>query len=495
MEKTKENENLIIKPPVVVVMGHIDHGKSSLLCAIKDFKIVEKESGGITQHINAYEVEHEGKKITFIDTPGHEAFSAMRSRGAKVADICILVIDAEEGVKIQTKEVISHIKKCSLPLIVALNKMDKPQADSERVKRELAQSDIMVESQGGKIPSVEVSAKTKKGIPELLDMILLIAEMGNLKADLSKNPEGVIIESYLDNQRGPTATLILKEGELKTGDIIATESTSGKVKILENFQGKTVAKILPSMPAIVLGFEEAPKVGESFFKFDSFEDARKKTKKETKKTINQFFAADDDADKKTLNFILKTDVLGSLEAIENIIKSTPQEQIEIKILKSGVGDITEEDLKMAQLFKSRILGFKVKANPQVFKVAQFNKVKILTFDIIYDLIQALKLMIERELKPKESFKEIGQAKVAAVFINDKNRQVIGAKVLRGEAVKGAKIEVLSGGKIAGEGKLINLQRNKKPVDKIFKGNDCGILFEGNVKVKEGDLLIIKIYGQ
>jgi translation initiation factor IF-2 len=493
MEKNKENKNLITRPPVVVVMGHIDHGKSSLLCAIKDFKITEKESGGITQHINAYEVEHEGKKITFIDTPGHEAFSAMRSRGAKVADICVLVIDAEEGVKIQTKEVIAHIKKCSLPVIVALNKIDKPQADPERVKRELVQNDIIVESQGGKIPSIEVSAKTKKGIPELLDLILLVGEMEDLRVDSFNSPEGVIIESYLDNKRGPTAVLLLKEGELKTGDIIATDSTFGKVKILEDFQGKTINKVLSSMPAIILGFEKAPMVGETFKKFANLEEAQKNTKTEVRESFGRNFITES-SDKKILNFILKADVSGSLEVIEEILKNIPQEQVEIKILKSGIGEITEEDLKTAQLFKAKILGFKVKANNQIFKVAQFNKVKIITFDIIYNLVEAVKEMIGRELKPQEEFKEIGQAKVSAVFINDKNRQIIGAKVLKGEVAKGAKIEVLRNGEVVGQGKLINLQRNKKPIDKIQKGNDCGILFEGDAKTKEGDTLVFKIYG-
>ena len=326
----------------------------------------------------------------------------------------------------------------------------------ERVKRELVENDIIVESQGGKIPSVEVSAKTKKGISDLLDIILLLGEMENLQVDLSKNPEGVIIESYLDNKRGPTAALLLKEGVLSVGDILGTSSTLGKIKILENFQGKTINKILPSMPAIVLGFEKAPKVGEIFKKFPTIEEAGKNIKKDEKEKFNSGIV--EKSDKKIINFILKTDVLGSLEAIEDIIKNIAQEEIEIKILKSGIGEITEEDLKMAQLFKAKILGFKVKTNPQILRAAQFNKVKILNFDIIYDLVKALKEMTERELKPKQDFKETGQAKVVAVFINDKNRQVLGAKVFKGEATKGAKIEVLSSEKILGEGKLVNLQR-------------------------------------
>ena len=244
--KKKENKNIISRPPVVVILGHIDHGKSSLLEAIRDFRITAKESGGITQHIGAYQIEEKGKKITFIDTPGHEAFFQMRSRGAKVADIAILVIDAVEGVKPQTKEAILHIKQTGIPVIVALNKMDKSEADPEKVKRELSKVDILVESMGGKIPSVEISAKNKKGLSELLDLISLIAEIEGLKSDLQNSVQGVIVESYLDHFRGPTATLLLTEGILKPGDVIGTPSAFTKIKSLEDFQKKPIEKALPA---------------------------------------------------------------------------------------------------------------------------------------------------------------------------------------------------------------------------------------------------------
>lgn len=485
-----KKENLITRPPVVVVLGHVDHGKSSLLCAIKDFKITEKESGGITQHIDAYEIKHHDKEITFIDTPGHEAFSAMRSRGAKVADIAILVIAAEEGVKPQTKEVISHIKEFEIPVIVAINKIDKPQADPPKVKRELAQNDILVESEGGKIPSVEVSAQTGKGITDLLDLILLMSEMEDLKADLSQTPQGVIIESYLDNQRGPTVTLLSKQGILKIGDVIGTSSTAGKIKIMEDFQGKPIKEALPSTPAIILGLEKAPQIGEKFQVFPDLESARQNIQaKEGKKE-----EAPSEPKEKIINLILKADVLGSLEAIEEVLKGLPQEKGRLKILKSGVGEITEGDLKLAQSSKAKILGFRVKVNPQAVRINQFQKIKIITFDVIYDLVEAIKNLMEKEFKPKEELKEIGKVEVLAIFRTEKNRQIVGGKVIEGEVVKGARIEVLSEEERVGEGKMINLQREKKPIEGAKKGEECGILFEGGIKIKEGDILIIKTYG-
>jgi len=487
---TEKKGELTRRPPIVVVLGHIDHGKSSLLCAIKDFKITEKESGGITQHIGGYEIEHQGKKITFIDTPGHEAFSAMRSRGSKVADIAILVVAAEEGVKPQTKEAISHIKKSSLPLIVAINKMDKPQANPPKVKRELTQSDILVESEGGKIPSVEVSAKTGQGINDLLDLILLIAEMEELETDLSQPAEGIIIESYLDKQRGPTSTLISKQGILKVGDILGTNSALGKVKILEDFQGKLIEKALPSAPVIVLGFEKSPQIGETFKVFPDQESAQKSIQHQEKRKIEVFSI---EPGQRVINLILKGDVLGSLEAIEEILKNLPQEEGKLRILKSEVGEINEGDLKLAQSSKARILGFRVKINPRAAQLGQLRKIKIMTFEIIYDLVEAVRILMEKEFKPKEELKEIGKVKVLAIFRTEKNRQIVGGKVIEGEITKGVKIEILRNEEKIGEVRLISLQKNKKIIEEAKKGEECGMLFEGNVRIEDDDILVIKNY--
>ena len=495
MTKEKQ-ENLIGRPPVVVVLGHIDHGKSSLLEAIKDFKITAKESGGITQHIGAYQVEEQGKKITFIDTPGHEAFSQMRSRGAKVADIAILVIDAAEGVKTQTKEAILHIKKTGIPLIVALNKMDKPDADPERVKRELVKEDVLIESMGGRVPAVEVSAKTHKGIPELLELILLVAEMEKPSADFEIPGQGVVIESYLDNLRGPTATLLISEGKVKAGNIVGTVSAWTKVKSLENFQKKPMEEGFPSDPCIIFGFNEVPKVGEEFKVFPDAETAEKNIKLKEEKTQEPLKISED---QKALNLILKADVRGSLEAVEEILKNLPQDKIVLRILKSEVGNINESDLKLARTGKILILGFRVKVDPVAKKMAERERVRIMQFEVIYDLVEEVRKFMEKILEPEEVRTDLGKIKVLAKFLDDKSRQIIGGRVIEGEVKKGARIEVFRNEEKVGFGRMISLQRNKKEAEQVQKGEECGILFEGGVKIEEGDILLIyteeKIKGQ
>lgn len=489
--KKIEEKYIIIRPPVVVILGHVDHGKTTILDFIRKTKIAEKEAGGITQHIGAYEIEHRGKKITFIDTPGHEAFSAIRSRGAKVADIAILVVAADEGVKPQTKEAISHIKKTGLPLIVAINKIDKPEASPEKVKRELAQNEIFVESMGGKVPSVEISAKTGKGIEELLEIILLVAEIEELKGDLGKKGEGVIIESYLDKQRGPTATLLLRDGILKKEEIVGTSTTFGRVKILENFQGNPLSEAFPSMPCIVVGLEKVPQVGEKFKIYNDFESAKKYIEKKEKKAEGGevFFIG---PGKKVLNLILKADVQGSIEAIEKIIKELPQEKVILRVLKKGVGEINENDIKLAKSSSARILGFRVKLNPLASRLAEREKIKVMIFEIIYELVQGVRRIMEKILEPEKIRLNLGKIKILAIFLSEKNRQIIGGKVIEGEARRGSFVEIFRGNELVGQGKIINLQKNKKDVDKIIKGEECGLLYEGETKIEEGDLFQIYI---
>jgi len=485
----EENKNLIPRPPVVVVVGHIDHGKTTLLDFIRKSRVAEKESGGITQHIGAYEIEHQGKKITFIDTPGHEAFSAMRSRGASVADIAILVVAADEGFKPQTKEALSHIEKAGIPFIVALNKIDKPNANLDKAKGELAKNNVLVESMGGKIPSVGTSAKTGEGIQELLEVILLVAEMEGLKGDLDKSGEGLVIEAYLDAQRGPTATLLIRDGVINQGDIIATPSTVGKVKVLEDFKGKPVEKGLPSMPSIVLGFEKVPQVGEKFKIFKAVEEAQKyveKKEQKTKKGEVMFV----EPGTKVLNLVIKTDVSGSLEAISEAMKSLPQDKIFLRILKGEVGDINDSDVKLAQSSKARLLSFRVKASPHILDLAEHQNVKVVSFDIIYDLIQGIRLMMEKSMKMEKVRVDLAKIKILLVFWTEKNRQIVGGKVIEGMVKKGAKIEVQKGQEIAGRGRMLSLQRNKNDIDEAKKGEEVGMLYEGDVKIEEGDILLI-----
>ena len=491
IKKTEQpnQDNLQPRPPVVVVLGHVDHGKTTLLDWIRKTKVAEKESGGITQHIGAYEIEHQDKKITFLDTPGHEAFSAMRSRGAKVADIAILVVAADEGIKPQTKEAINHIKKEGIQMIVAINKMDKTGASAEKIKRELAQNDILVESMGGKVPSIETSAKTGQGVDGLLEMILLVAEMAELKGDIKRPGEGVVIESYLDAQRGPTATLLLREGTLKTGDIVGTRSALGKVKILEDFRGKPQEQITPAMPCIVMGFENVPQVGEKFEVYPDPESAQKHIEKEERKNkTGEVFYIEEG--KKVLNLILKADVQGSIGAIGEVLKNLPQEKVVLRVLKGEVGEIQENDIKLAQDSKAKILAFRVKVNPVAQKLAEKKDIKIMAFDIIYELAQGVRNLMEKRVEKEKVRVDLGKMKVLVVFMTEKNRQIVGGKVVEGEIKKGVQVEVLRGEELIGQGKIINLQKNKKDADIARKGEECGILYEGDVKAAEGDILQI-----
>ncbi len=480
--------NIVSRPPVVVVMGHVDHGKSSLLEAIKGLKITAKESGGITQHIGAYEVEHQGKKITFLDTPGHEAFSAMRSRGAKVADIAILVVDAEESVKPQTKEAILHIQKAGIPMIVAINKIDKPGSNPEKVKRDLIQSDVLVESLGGKIPQVLTSAKEKKGLTELLEIILLVAEMEEFKGDISKPAEGVVIESYLDNQRGPIATVLLRDGILRKGDIIAAYPALGKVKSIEDFQGVPREEGLPSMPCVITGFEAVPQVGEKFGVYPDIESAQKNLGKKEKR-MEGFDMTVMEKDKRVLNLVLKADVQGSIEAIREVLKTLPQEKVVLRILKGEAGEIQEGDIKLAKEGKAKIIGFRVKTNVIAKNLAERENISITTFDVIYNLAQGVRVLMERRAAPEKVRTDLGKLKVLIVFLNEKNRQIVGGKIIEGEIKKGGtQIEVLRNNEIVGRGRPINLQKNKKDIDRAVKGDEAGVLYEGDVKIEQGDVL-------
>lgn len=478
-------KGLQTRPPVVTVLGHVDHGKSSILEAIKDLKITSKESGGITQHIGAYEIGHQGKNITFIDTPGHEAFSAMRSRGAKVADIAILVVAAEEGVRPQTKEAIEHIKKAQIPMIVAINKIDKPGADPEKVKRGLMAEDVLVESIGGKIPSVNLSAKNKEGIDDLLEVILLVAEMENLQANSAQAAEGVVVESHLDSARGPTATILVKEGTLNKGDVLGTSTTIGKARTLENFQGQSIDQAASSAPAVIVGWAETPVVGDKVKVYSDIEEAEKNIKEKINLTPE---VIDIKEGQKVFNIILKADVLGSVEALDEVIKEIPQEKAVIRILKKEVGEINENDVKLARSADAVIVGFKVKTNQIAKAAAERDKIKIKNFEIIYEMAQYLRGALKFILEAEVVRKDLGEAEVLAIFRTEKTRQIIGAKVATGVIRKGAKIEVFRGEEKIGEGRVVELKKEQKNVEEAKKGIQCGILFEGSVKMEEGDTI-------
>ncbi len=483
MEKKKETIN---RPPVVVILGHIDHGKTSLLTSIRDFKVLEKETGGITQHVGAYQVVHNEKKVTFIDTPGHESFSAIRARGSNLADIAILVIDAVEGIKKQTKEAIEHIKKSNVSTIVAFNKMDKPGADPEMVKQQLFKEDILVESYGGTVPSVEISALTGKGITDLLDMILLVAEMEDLKAETDKT-EGVIIESYMDPQKGPTSTVLIEKGNLKKGDYIGTESSVGKVKYLGDFLGKEIEQAGPSDPVIIIGFENVPMVGERMYVYQSIDEAKTKIKE---KTNGSTFEDDSNQDKKYLNLIIKADALGSIEAIREILNILPQETIGIRIIKAEVGNVSETDIRLARGGNASIISFRTKTDKIAEITAEKENAKIHEFNIIYELSQKVRELMERKLVKEKERTELGKVDVLAIFRTEKNRQIVGGNVTEGEVPKSAMLEIMRDGEKVGSGKIVGLQSGKKDCDVVKKGKESGILYQGSTRIKEGDELII-----
>ena len=484
---TEETKNkTMIRPPVVVILGHIDHGKTSLLTAIRDFKVLENESGGITQHVGAYQIVHNDKKVTFIDTPGHESFSAIRARGSNLADIAILVIDAVEGIKKQTKEAISHIKKANLLTIVAFNKMDKPGADPEMVKQQLFKEDIVVESYGGKVPSVEISAKTGEGITDLLDVILLVAEMEDLKSEIDDGAEGVIIESYMDSKKGPTSTALVEKGILKSGDFIGTNSSTGKIKNLGDFLGKEIKEALPSDPVIIIGFENVPMVGERFKVYKSIDEA-KGFLKEKKFLENK---QSDDPNKKHLNLIIKSDAIGSIEAIKEILNILPQETVQLRIIKAEVGDVSETDVKLAKGSEAVILSFRVKKDKISESIAEKEKVRIYEFDIIYELSQKVRDLMERKLVKEKERVDLGRVEVLAIFRTEKNRQIVGGNVIDGEVQKSSMLEIFREGEKIGFGKIVGLQSNKKDFDVVKKGKETGILYQGSTRIKEGDELVI-----
>ena len=480
---TKETKK---RPPVVAVLGHVDHGKSSLLEAIKNLKITEKESGGITQHMGAYMVDHEGEKITFIDTPGHAAFTAMRSRGAEVADIGILVIAADEGVKKQTKEAIKHLQDADIPFLVAFNKMDKNGTNVERVKKELSLEGVMVESYGGDIPSVQVSAKNKRGMDELLEMVVLLSEMEEIKADYEKKAEGVVIETHVHPKKGVNATLLVQNGVLKKGDIIGTDCCFGAVRKMKNFKKEEIEKAGPSTPARTSGLKMNPHVGEKFKVFES--------KKEAKNARVSEGGLVDFSDQfnpkgKALNLIIKADVLGSLEAIKNTLEKLPREKIGIKVVDSGIGEVGENDVDMAKTCNGKILAYRVDVDKVAKDLARQGNIEIHSYDVIYNLVEGVTEKMKALLETETVEEKMGNIKILEVFKTDKKRQILGGKAIGGDIEEGALVKVVRDKEEIGQGKLINLKKGEKDVPKIPERENFGMLYEGRKTVEKGDILV------
>ncbi|MDQ1284195.1 MAG: translation initiation factor [Patescibacteria group bacterium] len=496
-QEKESGENLRKRPPIVTILGHVDHGKTTLLDTIRKTSVVEKESGGITQHINAYQVKKKGRLITFVDTPGHEAFSAMRERGVSLADIAVLVVAADDGVRPQTREVIEYLLSKKIPTVVAINKIDKPEANPQRVKQELADNGILLEEWGGEVLSAKISAKQNIGIDDLLDNILLLDEVDNFKSDWKRDALGIVLESHLDPQKGPVATALIKTGTLKEGQDIIAGKTFGRVRRIENFLGKRILEAGPGTPISVIGLNEAPASNEviqvvtkSTAKAMSHE-ARRGRYGEVSENLSAQKIMKTIADEKIkrLNIILKSDVQGSLEAIEQILGEIKSEEVAIDYVSTGVGNITETDIRLAESSNAAIFGFNVDATPVAKRMAQNTKVEIKSYKIIYELVEDIKNRLIEMLPPEIERTDFGKMKVLAVFKTGKKDMIVGGRIISGKIVRGSLAEVLREENVVGKGALDNLQENKINVDECVSGKECGITFLGETKIKEGDVIV------
>ncbi len=482
----KSEQKSMARPPIIAVMGHVDHGKTSLLDYIRKTNVVAREAGGITQSIGAYEITHNGKKITFIDTPGHEAFSKMRSRGARVADLAILVVAADEGVKPQTVESIKTLLETNTQFVVAITKIDKPNADIDKVKNELTSAGVLLEGFGGSISYQPISAKSGDHVDELLDLLLLAAEMENLTYDPQLPASGFIMEAKMDRQRGLEATLIVKNGTLRQGDPIATKSGKGKVKILENCLGKTTKELVPSAPALVIGFSELPQAGEEFV---TGEAANVDLSTEHTGEINESAPRELlNKDKESLNLILKASDQGSLEAISEIIRALPSLKRAVMVVGQSVGDLNDNDVKLAISTNSKIIAFRSKTDKSSAALADANRIQIISSDIIYKLIEAVQDM----LKESEGAPVIGELEVLAIFNQIKlDKQVVGGKVRTGTFRNRGNFEIVRGTDVVGTGRITNLQHKKQEAIQVTEGNECGLLCGSSVAIAVGDILVMR----
>lgn len=506
-EKAEEEVDQTPRPPVVTVMGHVDHGKTKLLDTIRKTNVVASESGGITQHIGAYQVEIKDDKgksrlITFLDTPGHEAFSAMRAHGANITDIVILVVAADDGIKPQTIEAVSHAKAANVPIIVAITKIDKPDADVERTKRQLSDIDLLPEEWGGKTVIAPVSSVTGDGIPELLELILLTADVADYNASASALSSGVVIESHLAPGLGPVATVLVQKGTLEPGDTIVFQSTYAKIRSMENHLRKRVMIALPSMPVRIAGLKAVPEFGEIFREVENEKIARDMVEKQVihrnvhsvkQQGLSEFSEAIAAGTLKELTIIIKADTQGSLEAIHNSVSELSTSEVAINIVHESVGEVNESDVNMAIATHALIVSFNVNVSPNVRKFATQKGVKISSYEIIYQLIDDLFDALAGLLEPEIVTVELGELEILKVFRSSKNEGIIGGRVTKGVVEKGSQAAIIRGEEEIGQAKITKVQREQSVVDKVEVGTECGMSINSSVLPKEGDKL--KIYKQ
>ena len=473
------------RPPIVTILGHVDHGKTSLLDFIRKAAVASGEHGGITQAIGAYQITHEGELITFIDTPGHAAFEKMRSRGAKVADVAVLVVAIDDGIMPQTIEAIKHIKSAGVSMVVAVNKIDLPGinkvAQMEKLKKQLSDREVLIEEYGGDVPIVEVSAKTGLGVDKLLEIIQLVAEVAELKADPTLPATGVVVESKLDKFKGPVATVIVQNGTLKKGEAVVIAGIQGKVRGLIDFTGAQLDSAGPSTPVEVLGLEEVPQVGAELGKNSS-------TKEEKQVVITSIVDRLKKDETTILKVVIRTDVAGSLEAIEDALNKFNDEGEHVKIVSANTGNLTESDIKMAASTGAIVIGFNVKASPQIMKLAETEKVLLRSYTIIYELIEEVEAVVEEMLKVGALEEIFGTAQIMAEYPYGKNEKIAGCKILDGVFTKGPKVKIIRGEEIIGETKIKSLKKVRDEVNKVEKSEECGMMFEPKIDFTVGDLI-------
>jgi translation initiation factor IF-2 len=495
-------QDLVERPPVVTIMGHVDHGKTSLLDAIRQTQVVAGEAGGITQHIGAYQVNHKDKPITFLDTPGHEAFTAMRARGARVTDVAVIVVAADDGAKPQTDEAIDHAKAADVPILVAVNKIDKEGAQPDRVRTEMTQRGLQPAEWGGDTEFVDVSAKTKDGLEDLLETIQVVAELEELRANPGAEASGVVIESKLESGRGPVVTVLVQRGTLHVGDAVVAGAHWGRVRAMHDFTGERLRRAEPGQPVEVLGFDGVPEAGEFVRVVENDRKARqlageRATRLKTeaiarrsgmKVSLEEVFRLAREGEVKALNLVLKADVSGSLEAVEDEIAKLPQDEVAVNVVHSAVGGINESDVMLAAASEGIVLGFNVRPVGDARAAAEREGVEIRTYTVIYKAIEELRAAMEGMLEPEEVEESVGHVEVRQLFRSSRAGTIAGSYVTEGKVIRGAKVRLVRDGTVVYDGEIASLRRFNDDVREVANGMECGIVLKDFQDVKEGDQL-------
>ena len=499
LEIIDDEKDLVSRPPVITIMGHVDHGKTTLLDTIRKTNVVEGEAGGITQHIGAYQIVYNNRPITFIDTPGHAAFTEMRARGASVTDIVIIIVAADDGVMPQTKEAIDHAKAAGVPIVVAVNKIDKPNANPERVMTEMSQNGITPDTWGGDTLFVNISAKTGEGIPELLDNLLLIADMQELKANPNRYASGTVIESKMDKSLGVVSTVLIQNGTLRLGDAVVVGNYEGKVRTLKNDRGENLVEATPSMPVSITGISESPAAGDKFMAFENEKKAKAISEQRIaaarKKSLNtQTSVSLDDlfgrieAGAKEINVILKADVKGSEEAVKNSLLKLDVEGIKINVIRSSIGTVTESDIVLAAASNALIIGFNIRPNNKTMEYAKEKGVDIRLYNIIYKVVEEMEAAMKGKLDPEYEEKVLGSAEVRKLFKFSKVGTIAGSYITDGIVKRDAKARIIRDGVVIYDGNINSIAREKDQVKEVKQGLECGITIENFNDIKEGDII-------